>query len=95
MAYVFCLVRNCIHRITELDEINFFRSGSVKSESEFAVGRSSERLSGSSSTAASGGGSAQAAEDAAGDGDALMRRSGSDETSDDILAKYRKKATNR
>ena len=64
------------------------RSGSVKSESEFAVGRSNERLSGSAG--------AQIAEDAAGDADAaMMRRSGSDETSDDILAKYRKKATNR
>ena len=65
------------------------RSGSVKSESEFAVGRSNERLSGSAG--------AQIAEDAAGDADAaaMMRRSGSDETSDDILAKYRKKATNK
>ena len=52
------------------------------------MGRSNERLSGSAG--------AQIAEDAAGDADAaMMRRSGSDETSDDILAKYRKKATNK
>ena len=59
---------------------NNSRSGSVKSESEFAVGRSSERLSGG----------AQNAEDIVGDSAAAA-----DETSDDILAKYRKKATNR
>ena len=56
------------------------------------MGRSNERLSGSAA------GGPQVAEDAVGDAAdaaAMMRRSGSDETSDDILAKYRKKATNR
>ena len=54
--------------------------------------RSNERLSGS----ASGQIAAAAAEDPVGDAAGaatMMPRSGSDETSDDILAKYRKKAT--